>query len=215
MNRTSSSLIVSSGKKESISTVRTVLSKIPAMKVSILYQGTCPKLTIRGRGDLSYELGIDEAGETYVRISGNASSGGFSNEWLALGQIRTLLNLKMEQQKTFSAVTMESLFARRSANNYGYLAAILKTEGVLVVLPGKPVMLGLGNWKPILSKIDSLKEKGVTLKDHIAIAAKEKAEKRALLMSNLRSTKSTKSTDKPNDTSLQDEPSEGVQESRK
>ena len=36
---------------------------------------------------------------------------------------------------------MESLFVRRSANNHGYLAAILKAEIVLEVLPGKPVML--------------------------------------------------------------------------
>ncbi len=60
--------------------------------ITILFRGTCPKLTARGKGDLSYELGIDEdTGESYVRISGNDSSGAYSNEWLDLGKIRTLL----------------------------------------------------------------------------------------------------------------------------
>jgi hypothetical protein len=60
--------------------------------ITILFRGTCPKLTARGKGDLSYELGIDEeTGESYVRISGNGSSGAYSNEWLDLGKIRTLL----------------------------------------------------------------------------------------------------------------------------
>ena len=39
-----------------------------------------------------------------------------------------------------------------------------------------------------------------------------KQKKKAQLMSNLRATKSTNSTEKPTNTSIQDEPSEGVQE---
>jgi len=41
-----------------------------------------------------------------------------------------------------------------------------------------------------LQKIDSLKEQGISLTDHIAVAAQQRAERRAQLMSNLRSTKS-------------------------
>jgi len=155
--------------------------------IRILFRGTCPKLTARGKGDLSYEIGIDEdSGESYVRISGNDSSGAFSNEWLDLGKIRTQLD---RQEKTFSATVMESLFFGRSSNNYGYLAAVLIAEQVLVLLPGKPVMLSLGEWEPVLLKIETLHDKNVSLTDHIAIAAKQKAEKRAELVAKMRSAK--------------------------
>lgn len=187
---------------EEKSTIQTPEAKEPKKTVRILYLGTCPKLTTRGRGDLSYELGIDETtGDSYVRISANVSSGAFSNEWLDIGRIQTLLDLKTDQQKTFSAVAMESLFLRRSANNYGYLAAVLKAEGVITVLPGKPVMLSIGEWNTIHQKIQTLKDKGVSLTDHIAIAANLKAEKRAQLVANMRTSKTAKAENKPKESS--------------
>lgn len=186
----------SEGKEtgEQKSTIQTPTT--PATQhIRILYAGSCPKLTARGRGDLAYEIGINEAsGDSYIRITGNVSSGAFSNEWLALQEIRTLLESATKDQKTFSAVTMESLFRRRSANNYGYLAAVLKAEGILTILPGKPVMLTIGEWEPVLNKIKTLHAEGINLTDHIAIANQQKAEKRAQLIANMKTSKSTKST---------------------
>jgi hypothetical protein len=145
-------------------------------------------------GDLSYEIGIDEdTGEPYVRISANDSSGAFSNEWFNLGKIRTQLD---GQEKTFSATVMESQYSGRSSNNYGYLDAILIAEKALVVLPGKPVMLSNGNWEPVLLKIKTLHDKNVSLTDHIAIAAKQKAEKRAELVAKMRPAKTAKANTK-------------------
>lgn len=190
-----------------VSTIQTTEKK-SNQTIRILFQGACPKLTARGRGDLSYELGIDEAtGKSFVRISANVSSGGFSNEWVALSQIRTLLESNAEQKKPFSTVSMEGLFTRRSANNYGYLAAVLKAEGVLVVLPGKPVMLNLGDWEPVMQKIKVLQDTGVTLTDHIAIAAKQRAEKRAQLMASMQASKKAKA-----ENSLKNEPGDQIPE---
>ena len=182
---------------------KTSTKPVPATKVNksikvirILSRGTCPKLTARGKGDLSYEIGIDEdSGDSYVRISGNDSSGAFSNEWLDLGKIRTKLD---RQEKTFSATVMESLFHGRSSNNHGYLAAVLIAEQVLALLPVKPVMLSLGDWEPVLLKIKTLHDKNVSLTDQIAIAAKQKAEKRAELVAKMRSAKANTKTDVEN-----------------
>lgn len=152
--------------------------------VKIVYQGTCPKLTTRGRGDLTYELGIDDAtGNPCLRIAANAGSGAFSHEWLGLDRIRTALTMGNDQRQSFTATAMRPLFVKRSSNNHGYLAAVLKAEGVLEAFPGQPVMLRLGNWEPIFEKIAALKEKGVSLPDRIAIAAKQRAERRALALS--------------------------------
>jgi len=171
--------------------------KEPNQTIRILYQGTCPKLTARGKGDLSYELGVDESGEFHVRISGNASTGAFSNEWLALTRIKSLLDHTAEQKKPFPSIVLESLFDGRSTNNYGYLAAILIAEKVLVVLPVKPVMLTVGTWDTINQKIESLKEQGVSLTDHIAIANIQKAKKRAQLVANMRKPKAAENQSPP------------------
>ena len=45
-----------------------------------------------------------------------------------------------------------------------------------------------------MKKIDSLKEKGASITDHIAIAEQEKAKKKSERMSNMGSTKATKPT---------------------
>lgn len=169
-------------KQEAISTLPLVTAKSPFTNVRILFQGTCPKLTKRGAGELTYELGIDDAGNSCIRLAANASSGAFSHEWLSLGYIRTMLDIKNEQEQTFAATVLNTLFVKRSSNNYGYLAAILKAEGVLLALVGQYTLLKLGTWEPLLQKIDSLKEKGVSLPDIIAIAAQKRAEKKAALM---------------------------------
>lgn len=84
-----------------------------------------------------------------------------------------------------------------------------------MTLPEKPVMLSLGDWEPLFQKINSLKEEGVSLTDHIAITAQKKAEQKAERMANLRSTNSNKPTNSTStlkDTSLQVESSEDTQE---
>ena len=185
-------------------------SMIPAIR--ILFHGTCPKLSSRGGGELTYELGIDDdAGNSHLRIAANAGSGSFSNEWLGLSHIRTMLEIENEQRNTFTSTAMHTVFVKRSSNNRGYLAAILKAEGVLEACPGQPAMLRLGNWDSLTEKIASLQRQDVNLTDHIAIAAKEKAEKKALLMSKIRATKPTKPPGKSK--SLKSEQEPGVKES--
>ena len=178
------------------SVIPTAAATPPLAGIRILHQGTSKKLTNRGRGDLSYELGIDEStGESHIRISANASSGVFSREWLAFSSIRALLARRTEPHKPFSAITLESLFTRRSANNHGYLAAVLITEAVLVALPGKPVMLNQGSWELVEKKISTLKDQGVGLTDHIAIATQKKAEQKAQQMETLQKAKLNQSTE--------------------
>jgi len=164
--------------------------------IQILYSGACPKLTNRGKGDLSYELGIDDTGESHVRISANASSGAFSNEYVDFTRIKVLSDHTAKQKKPFSSVVLDSLFTGRSSNNYGYLAAVLIAEKVLTVLPGKPVLLTLGTWDTVHQKIKSLKEQDVSLTDHIAIANIQKVERRAELVAKMRTAKTAKGNTK-------------------
>lgn len=185
MARTKSSAKAATETPKSGQEVSMTPAKQPLVTgVRIIFQGKSPKLTSRGRGDLLYELGVDDTHAAFIRISGNESSGASSHEWIELIKIQTLLTSHAEREKSFAAVVLDVLFTRRSANNSGYLAAILVTEKVLTILPGKPVMLGSGSWEHIWLKIKQLEESEISLPDHIAIAAQKRAEKKAKLASN-------------------------------
>ncbi|MBU1194011.1 MAG: hypothetical protein KKE62_01740 [Proteobacteria bacterium] len=144
--------------------------------IRILYHGRCPKLTSRGQGDLEYELGVnDVTDESYIRIAGNHSSGAFNHNWIALNEIRSILDNIKEQ--SFRAVALQNLYSGQSSNNHGYLGAILKAEGVVVTLQKQPALMQLGVWDTLLGKIDSLKKTEVSLTDYIAVAAEERLKK--------------------------------------
>ena len=149
--------------------------------IRILYHGSCPKLTMRGVSELEYEIGVNEiTDEAYLRIAGNASSGAFSMEWIAFSGIRILLENAKEE--SFRAVVLRDLYSKRSSNNHGYLGAILKAEGVFISLPKQPAVMQMGGWETLLKKIDSLRDEGISLTDHIAIAANKRAERKAQLL---------------------------------
>lgn len=159
--------------------------------VRILYHGESPKLTPRGIGNLEYELGIhEESDDAYVRIAGNASSGAYNSKWVGVNEIREVLE-KLEEE-TFRAIVFQELYKSQSTNNHGFLGAILKAEGVLVGVEKPPSMLQMCEWTGLLEKIESLKTEGVSLTDHIAVAAKERAEKRAENLSKRKSVKKDK-----------------------
>lgn len=159
--------------------------------IRILYHGECPKLTPRGIGNLEYELGIHEkSDEAYVRIAGNASSGAYTTKWVGVNDIRDVLEKLAEE--TFRAIVLQGLYKQQSTNNHGFLGAILKAEGVLVGVEKPPSLLKMGEWTGLLEKIESLKKERVSLTDHIAIAAKERAEKRAENLSKRKSARTDK-----------------------
>ena len=159
--------------------------------IRILFHGSCPKLTPRGVGDLEYEIGINEGtDEGYLRITGNASSGAFSTDWIGINEIRD--TLEKVQDQTFKAIVLSDLYLKRSSNNHGFLTAILKAEGVLTNLPQQLTIMRLESWEPLLKKIDSLKEMDISLPDHIAIAAKKRVEEKAQRMSETQAAKAQK-----------------------
>ncbi|MFK5954807.1 MAG: hypothetical protein QM498_17285, partial [Desulfobacterium sp.] len=69
-------------------------------------------------------------------------------------------------KNTFKAVILKELYVGRSTNNHGYLTAILKAEGV-AVLADKLTELHLKSWDPLMDKIGSLKDKDISLPDHM------------------------------------------------
>lgn len=144
--------------------------------IRILSHGSSPKLSARGVGNLEYEVGIDdETDDFYIRIAGNASSGAYSTKWVNLNEIRAILD--GVEEETFKAVVLRDLYVGQSSCNAGFAAAILRTLGVLISVD-KTSALQAGNWDCLIEKINQLKNDGVSLTDHIAIAAAERAKKK-------------------------------------
>ncbi len=145
--------------------------------IRILFQGSCPKLSAKGVGDLKYEIGIMEStDESCMRIAGNESSGAFSSKWVMVNDIQSILGKIKEQ--SFRASVLRGLYIKTSSNNAGFMASILREEGIVISIPQKPTSMQIGDWKPFLEKVDSLGKEGISLTGHIAIAAKERAAKK-------------------------------------
>ena len=90
--------------------------------IRIIKRTTCPKITASANGQLTYEVGYDASGESFLlRITANSGGGFFSNEWVTLENISTIL--KKHPNTLFKAPVFKPLFESLGANNHGFLAA--------------------------------------------------------------------------------------------
>lgn len=147
----------------------------PDAKIRIILRDTCPKLSKRGLGELTYELGVDNKEERFIRIADNPQGGSFSPEWINLHAVEDLLENRGEDNQTFKASFFAKAFIGRSSNNPGCLAAILKSEEVIILgTPEHPTQLSYLSFDGIKAKIDSLKLEDIDLTDHVAANLKER-----------------------------------------
>jgi hypothetical protein len=140
-------------------------TKTPTIR--IIYRGECPKLTSRGKGTLSYEFGVN--GEIFIRIAANSQGGTCSFEWIPLKTIEELL---VNNKENFSAVLFTKAFVSKSANNHGYLAAILKAVKVIGLAPDQPTKLAYLSFDSIKDQLNQLKTED--LPDLVAADLKER-----------------------------------------
>ncbi len=106
------------------------------------------------------------------RVAHTASNGS------ALQSVETLLGIPDPKNPDFTAALFKKVFVGRSANNHGYLAAILREENVIAHDPQQGSQLTYLSFKKIKAKIKSLQD--IDLPDHIAASLEEK--KAAALM---------------------------------
>jgi len=94
--------------------------------------GSAPKCGKGAEGLLSYAIAYQpDEEEVYLRITGNESGGLFTPEWVALSAIELALDGPPLDSEPFRSKLLASAFTGRSNNNAGFLAAILRKEGVL------------------------------------------------------------------------------------
>jgi len=108
--------------------VNTVVGGDSEVDFKLVRSGTASKL----RDDkllVHYEIGESNK-ELSLRITANDKDGLFSREILPLKQVTSCLS-KQPKGAMFSSSIFSSVFTKKSSNNAGFLAAILRAEKVL------------------------------------------------------------------------------------
>lgn len=113
----------------------------------LLKTGTAMKLGKQASGGISYQILTDrERTEPMIKISKNDGGGYFSKEVLPFRNVEACIN-KCEEGQAFPSKLFLAAFTGRSSNNGGFLAAILRAEGLLTLAAdaeGRHVIAG--NW---------------------------------------------------------------------
>lgn len=121
---------------------------------TVIKSAKAPKISARASGLLHYDVGKNDEGRYALRITANDTGGLFSKHWLSLDDILALLDLLKDAP--FKSVALRALFVRGSANNHGFLAAILRAEKLLLAAePNSPfhrVGLSLSDWSTQLDE---------------------------------------------------------------
>jgi len=102
------------------------------------------KLSLRSEGLLTYQLGfVESVNQLFVCIQANDTGGYFSKEWVPLDAVLSCLKPVIDAKSSLTASLLKSAFVSKSQNNAGFLAAILKAEGLLVCVVGKSNLLSV------------------------------------------------------------------------
>jgi len=132
----------------------------PDMRV--LKTATCS--TLSGKSKLTYQIGTQEDESVHVRVTMNTGGGFFSDEWISLNDIRSVLDEKPEGTPVTSLI-LQPLFRGKSVNTPAFLLAALVNERLLRPIKGKK-----RNHEPVdseeftakVTKLTSTKSKGTS-----------------------------------------------------
>jgi len=97
----------------------------------LLKDSHCKKLGKRSEGRVKYQLlAGDDRATLYIRVTANESGGYFSKELVPFSEIEQCLE-KCAKASSIPSKAFRDAFVGRSTNNAGFLAAILREEGLL------------------------------------------------------------------------------------
>lgn len=92
-------------------------------EIQVLRSGAASSLS--GRSTITYDIG-GKGDSEYIRLSGNSAGGIFCKEWVSMADIHSLL----AGSPNVTSKTLQSLFAGRSSNSPGFLAACIINENI-------------------------------------------------------------------------------------
>jgi len=133
--------------------------------VWLLKSASAPKLGKNTEGRISYQIVTDgDRLEPQFRIVGNDGGGYYSKEMVPFDKVEACFNAHPDGDP-FPSKLLQAAYVGRSSNNAGFLAAILRAEGLLALAPeteGRHVIVGdWAKWKSaVLAESGELIESG-------------------------------------------------------
>ncbi|EEF9166555.1 MULTISPECIES: hypothetical protein [Enterobacteriaceae] len=126
--------------------------------VLLIESGLAEKISPKASGMLTWQLAKSEAdNELYLRLIANGSGGLFSKDWVPITKIESVL--ENQPATGFTSGVFKSLFKGASANNAGFLAAVLRSPDICL-LEGHPDKLFTHvlypDWRDRLNKLSAI-----------------------------------------------------------
>jgi hypothetical protein len=139
-------------------------------------QAQAAKTGQHSQGKITYRILTDESHlELFITIVANEGGGWFSSEIVAFSAIEAITS-KLKPKVAFPTKTFAPAFNSRSVNNAGFLAAVLRTEGLLNAAPeSNRLHLLTDEWE--IWKAVMLSEPGEMYEPPVKTPANAKAEK--------------------------------------
>ena len=106
---------------------------LPESSYHVLKSGIAKKAGMRSEGEIGYQLLIND-GTLYVRLVSNNRGGYFSRECIPFSRIADCLSAT-SADRAIPSKAFRTAFVGKSANNAGFLAAVLREEGVIAAAP--------------------------------------------------------------------------------
>ncbi|WP_097311080.1 hypothetical protein [Escherichia coli] len=98
----------------------------------LIESGQAEKISPKASGMLTWQLAMSETdNELYLRLMANGSGGLFSKDWIALSKIESVL--EVQPTTGFTSGVFRPLFKGASANNAGFLAAVLRSPDICLL----------------------------------------------------------------------------------
>jgi len=98
----------------------------------LIESGQAEKISPKSSGMLTWQLAMSETdNEVYLRLLANGSGGLFSKDWISLSKIESVL--EVQPTTGFTSGVFRPLFKGASANNAGFLAAVLRSPDICLL----------------------------------------------------------------------------------
>ena len=122
-------------------------------EIRILKTASCPSLS--GKSQLTFNIGCNLAGEVHFQVCGNTGGGYWNDDWVAQSSIQAVLD-RLTKGAPITSATLRPIYALKSTNSPGFLAAVLKDIGLLQPSKDKPRCYELGSPNEFIEEVNAL-----------------------------------------------------------
>jgi hypothetical protein len=131
--------------------------------IKVLKEATCSTLSGSDKAQLTYQILSNDAGDIYIKVTGNKGGGFWASENTPYAAIAALI-ANSDSDERLTAWSLKGLFVGKSSNSPGYLLSVLRAEALVEPLPGKKRQHVACDPADFLANVQRLKAGGGPLK---------------------------------------------------